>query len=146
MLDLDARSGKQTGARAGTGIDNTECVEKALASSRHAGGAAPPRVTKADKEGQGAEGTSEAEGRLEGQLGQRDPVPMGPTGPKRGFWGGSAKKGGSEVRFEPADLVDYYAFWQWQNLTGEKAYQATFTKPCQSGSMTVACSPSPARC
>ena len=47
------------------------------------GGAQPPphrangadraRRPKADKEGQGAEGSSEAEGRLEGQ---RDPVPM----------------------------------------------------------------------
>ena len=39
------------------------------------------RRPKADEEGQGAEGTSEAEGRLEGQQDQQDPVPMGPTGP-----------------------------------------------------------------
>ena len=54
------------------------------------GGAQPPhrangadraRRPKADEEGQGAEGSSEAEGRLEGQRDQRDPVPMEPTGP-----------------------------------------------------------------
>ena len=70
--------------------------EEALASSRYAGGGvrsggrSPPyranaadraRRPKADKEGQGAEGSSEAEGRLEGQRDQRDLVPMEPTGP-----------------------------------------------------------------
>ena len=72
---------------------NTEEFEEALAFSRYAGwrgGAQRPhrangtdraRRPKADKEGQGAEGTSEAEGRLESQQDQRVLVPMGPTGP-----------------------------------------------------------------
>ena len=68
-----------------------EEFEEALASSRYAegcgGGRSRPhrangadraKRPKADKEGQGAEGSSEAGSRLEGQ---RDPVPMGPTGP-----------------------------------------------------------------
>ena len=54
------------------------------------GGAQPPhrangadraRRPKADEEGQGAEGTSEAEGRLEGKRDQQDPVPMGQRDP-----------------------------------------------------------------
>ena len=78
-----------------------EQFEEALDSSSYAGGGrrSPPyranridraRRPKANKEGQGAEGSSEAEGRLECQRGQQDPVPMGLTGPKRGFLGGSA--------------------------------------------------------
>ena len=43
-----------------------------------ANGADRARRPKADEEGQGAEGTSEGEGRLEGQ---RDPVPMGEISP-----------------------------------------------------------------
>ena len=71
-----------------------EEFEEALASSRYAGGcggAQPPhrangaadraRRPNADEEGQGAEGSSEAEGRLEGQRDQRDPVPMGQRHP-----------------------------------------------------------------
>ena len=46
-----------------------------------ANGADRARRPKADEEGQGAEGSSEAEGRLEGKRDQRDPVPMEPTGP-----------------------------------------------------------------
>ena len=46
-----------------------------------ANGADRARRPKADEEGQGAEGSSEAEGRLEDQRGQRGLVPMGPTGP-----------------------------------------------------------------
>ena len=79
-----------------------------------ANGADRARRPKADKEGQGAEGSSEAEGRLEGQRCQQDPVPMGPTGPKEVFWGGSAQKEVRRFRFEPADLVDYYAICEPQ--------------------------------
>ena len=69
-------------------VTNMEEFEEALASS--SGGAQPPhwangadraRRPKADEEGQGAEGTSEAEGRLEGQWDQQDPVPMGEISP-----------------------------------------------------------------
>ena len=73
-------------------VTNMEEFEEALASSRYAGGcggAQPHRPNgtdrarrpKADEEGQGAEGTSAAEGRLEGQRDQRDPVPMGEISP-----------------------------------------------------------------
>ena len=73
-------------------VTNMEEFEEASASSKYAGGcggAAPhwangadrARRPKADKEGQGAEGTSEAEGRLEAQWDQRDPVPMGEISP-----------------------------------------------------------------
>ena len=91
MPDPDARSGSRQDRDP---IIESEEFEEALASSRYAGGVwggrSPPhrangadraRRPKADKEGQGAEGSSEAEGRLEGQRCQRDPVPMGPTGP-----------------------------------------------------------------
>ena len=40
--------------------------------------------------------------------GQQDPVPMGPTGSKRGILGGKAQKEVQRFRFEPADLVYYY--------------------------------------
>ena len=64
------------------------------------GGAAPPpangadraRRPKADKDGQGAEESSEAAGRLKDQQGQRDLVPMGPTGPN--------SSGGRSTRLE----------------------------------------------
>ena len=74
-------------------VTNMEEFEEALASSRYAGScgvAQPPhrangadraRRPKADEEGQGAEGTSEAEVRLQGQWDQRDPVPMGEISP-----------------------------------------------------------------
>ena len=92
MPDPDARSGSRQDRDP---IIESEEFEEALASSRYAGGvwrggAAPThrangadrvRRPKADKEGQGAEGTSEAEGRLEGQRDQRDPVPMGQRDP-----------------------------------------------------------------
>ena len=73
-----------------------EEFEEALVSSRYAGGVlggrSPPhrpnrseraRRPKADEEGQGAEGTSEAEGRREGQQGQR---PNPEMDPKVRFW------------------------------------------------------------
>ena len=101
MPDQDARSGSRQDRDP---IIESEEFEEALASSRYAwGGRNPPhrangadraRRPKADKEGQGAEGSSEAEGRLEGH-GANGTLPMGPTGAKRGFWGGSAQK---EVR------------------------------------------------
>ena len=71
------------------------------------GAAPPPKRPKADKEGQGAEGSSEAEGRLEGQRCQRDSA-NGANGSQKRFFGRFGSKRGSEVRFEPADLVDYY--------------------------------------
>ena len=46
-----------------------------------ANGAERARRPKADKEGQDAEGSSEDASRLEDKRGQRDLVPMGPTGP-----------------------------------------------------------------
>ena len=87
MLDPDARSGSRQDRDP---IIESEEFEEALASSRYAGGRSPPhrangadraRRPKADKEGQGAEGSSEAEGRLEGQREQQDPVPMGQRNP-----------------------------------------------------------------
>ena len=47
-----------------------------MGGAHRANGADRARRPKADKEGQGAEGSSEAEGRLEGQRGQQDTVPM----------------------------------------------------------------------
>ena len=47
-----------------------------VVGGRRANGTDRARRPQADKEGQGAEGTSKAEGRLEGQWDQRDPVPM----------------------------------------------------------------------
>ena len=67
--------------------------------SHRANGADRARRPKADEEGQGAEGSSEAEGRLEGQRDQRDPVPMEPTGPYAKGTNQSNHEMDQEVRF-----------------------------------------------